>query len=47
MIVELSPSDSYDSIFVVVDKFLKFTHFILTTTTLTAKRAAKLIYQHI
>ena len=46
-IVELPESHGYDAIMNVVDSVSKVSHFILTHTTITALRAARLFLMHI
>ena len=46
-IVELPESHGYDAIMNVVDSMSKVSHFILTHTTITALRAARLFLMHI
>ena len=46
-IVELLESHSYDAVMNVVDSMSKMSHFILTHTTITALRAARLFLAHV
>ena len=46
-IVELPPSQGYDTIFVCVDRFTKMAHFCPTNTTITAEGTADLYLQHV
>ncbi len=47
LIVGLPPSDGYDSVFVVVDRFTKRAHFVATTIHLEAEGAARLYRDHV
>ena len=47
LITQLPESDNSDAIFVVVDRFSKMAHFILTTTTADAPALAQLFLTHI
>jgi len=46
-IVELSPSEGLDAIYVCVDRLTKMAHFIPNKTTITAEGTARLFYQHV
>ena len=46
-IVELPPSEGYDTIYVCVDRFTKMAHFIPMNTTITAEGTADLYLRHI
>ena len=46
-ITELPDSHGFDAVMVLVDSTTKRPHFIVTHTTVTAKGAAKLYYQHV
>ena len=46
-ITELPPSNSFDSILVIVDKLTKYGHFIPMQVTNSAKDVAHLVFSHI
>jgi len=46
-IVELPPSQGYDTIFICVDRFTKMAHFYPTNTMITAEGTAGLYLRHI
>ena len=46
-IIELPPSEGYDTLFVCVDRFMKMAHFIATISNVTAEEAAQLYCRHI
>ena len=46
-IVELPPSQGYDTIYVCIDRFTKMAHFIPTNTTITAEGTANLYLRHV
>jgi hypothetical protein len=45
-IIGLPPSNSYDSILVVVNRLTKMVHLISCTKTITTKRTTKLLFDH-
>jgi hypothetical protein len=47
LIVELPPSNGFNSIFVCVDRFTKMAHFIPTNSDVTAEQAASLYLQNV
>ena len=46
-IPELPECEGYNNVLVIVDKLMKYTIFIPTTTTLTEKGTAELFFQHV
>ena len=46
-IPELPESDGYNNILVIIDKLMKYTIFIPTTTTITKKGTAELFFRHV
>jgi len=46
-IVELLPSQGYDTIFVCIDRFTKMAHFCPTNTTITVEGTADLYLRHV
>jgi hypothetical protein len=46
-VINLTPSSSYDSIFMVVDHLIKMVHFIMCTKTITNKKTTKLFFDHV
>jgi hypothetical protein len=46
-IIDLPPSNSSDSILVMVDRLTKMAHFILCTKTIIGKATIKLFFNHV